>query len=220
MARGKIGVSAPRPCQTGVEAELHRNSPNGLALSGPKPVNTTTRSRTKDTDHAPRHSAVIHFLRNNRAAVAIEFGLTAMMFGLVLCFIIELGLTVFMQMTLDQATRVASRLIRTGSIQSAGGSVTPFTTALCTRMSLLMTCSSIQYNVVSGATFSALSTTLTVNSSNKMTGTQFTPGTSGQDVVVQVGYARRLFFPVVSSILSTNGTLLMVSTVAFQNEPY
>lgn len=174
-------------------------------------------------DHAPPRATKLTgfcFVRDLRGAAAVEFGLVGLIFMMVFCFILEVGLTMFMQTALDQATLVASRLIRIGSIQTAGGSVTPFTTALCNKLSALMTCSAIQYNVVSGSTFASLSTTVTTNSSNQMSGTQFTPGTAGQDVVVQVGYTRTIYLPFVSSFLGKNGTLLMVSTAAFQNEPY
>ena len=52
-----------------------------------------------------------------------------------------------------------------------------------------------------------------------MNNTSYSPGSSGSDVVVQVGYTRTLFTPLVSSIIGTNGQLLLLSTVAFQNEP-
>lgn len=158
----------------------------------------------------------LRFWRNCRGAVAVEFGLVGTMFILSFCFCIELGLTLFMQTALDNATRDAARRLRTGQVTTA----TAFAQALCNDLSVLMTCSSVKYNVVSGSSFSALSTTVTTNASNQMTGTQFTPGSSGDDVVVQVGYTRTIYLPIVNSVLGKNGTLLMVSTLAFQNEPY
>ena len=138
------------------------------------------------------------------------------MFILSFCFCIELGLTLFMQTALDNATRDAGRRLKTGQVTTSSA----FATALCNDLSVLMTCSSVKYNVVSGSSFSSLSTAVTTNASNQMSGTQFTPGTSGQDVVVQVGYTRAIYLPIVNSFLGRNGTLLMVSTLAFQNEPY
>ena len=65
-----------------------------------------------------------------------------------------------------------------------------------------------------------LSAAVPVNASSQMTVTGFAPGGSGQDVIVQVGYSRALFFPIVRSVLGQNGTLLVYSSLAFQNEPY
>ena len=97
---------------------------------------------------------------------------------------------------------------------------TDFATAVCNDLSALMTCSAIKYNVVSGSNFASLSTSVTVDSQNRMTGTHFVPGTSGQDVVVQVSYTRTLVMPVVNAVLGANGSVLLVSTLAFQNEPF
>lgn len=152
---------------------------------------------------------------DEHGTAAVEFGLVGLMFTLILLFTIEAGVAMFAQTALDEATRVASRLIRTGAVTSSGAST--FVSALCAKLPLVPNCSSsIQYNVVSGSSFASLSTAVTSNSANKMTGTQFTPGTTGQDVVVQVGWT----MPVVGSFIGKNGSMLLVSTVAFQNEPF
>jgi Flp pilus assembly protein TadG len=156
------------------------------------------------------------FWRDSRAAAAVEFGLLGTTFTVLFCFWIELGLTLFMQTALDNATRDASRKLRTGVVTSATG----FASTLCGDLNALMTCSSIKYNVVSGSSFAGLSTAVTTDSSNQMSGTQFSPGGSGADVVVQVGYTRSIFLPIVDRFLGSNGTVLLVSTLAFQNEPY
>lgn len=154
-----------------------------------------------------------------RGSAAVEFGLVGALFALVTFCIVEVGFVMFVQTALDEASRVAARLIRTGTVTSSGA--TAFVGALCDKLPLLPSCSSaIQYNVVSGPSFSALSTAVTTDSSNRMTGTQFSPGTAGQDVVVQVGWTLPIVVPMVNAMLGKNGTLLIVSTVAFQNEPF
>jgi Flp pilus assembly protein TadG len=152
---------------------------------------------------------------NETGTAAVEFALVGLSFTLALFFILEVGAAMAVQTTLDEATRVASRLIRTGAVTSTGA--TTFVASLCAHLPLLPNCSStIQYNVVSGSSFASLSTAIVTNNSNQMTGTKFSPGSTGQDVVVQVGWA----LPVVGSLLGKNGSVLLVSTVAFQNEPF
>lgn len=176
--------------------------------------------RTRTSVMFSMSRALAGFRRNASGTAMVEFGLVGMMFTLTFCFWIELGLTTFMQTALDNATRDAARLVRIGTVQSSSSPTTTFTNALCSELSVLMTCSNIKYNVVSGSSFSSLSTTITTDSSNQMTNTQFTPGSTGQDVVVQVGYTRTLYLPLVNAFLGKNGTVLLTSTVAFQNEPF
>lgn len=156
---------------------------------------------------------------DTRGTAAVEFGLVGLLFTAVLGCIVQIGVVLTVQTALDEATRVAARQIRTGAIGSSGAST--FVALLCGKLSLLPGCSSsIQYNVVSGSTFASLSTAITTTGANRMSGTQFSPGTAGQDVVVQVGWTLPIFVPMVGSALGKAGTLLLVSTAAFQNEPF
>lgn len=156
--------------------------------------------------------------RDIRGVAAVEFGLIGGLFLLLICFWIEIGLSLFMQTALDHAVRKESRLIRTGAITASGSST--FAANLCADLQGLMTCSNIQVNVASASSFAALSSAVPTNGSGRMTTTGFAPGGSGQDVIVQVGYTRALYFPIVRSLIGQNGTLLVYSSLAFQNEPY
>jgi Flp pilus assembly protein TadG len=163
-------------------------------------------------------AGLLRFLRNDRAAAALEFAIGGSIFILLICMIIEVDLIIFTQSVLDNAARDAARLIRTGQIQNAGGSVTPFTNRLCTDVGSLIPCSKIQYNVQSASQFSSLNATVKINGSGQMKNTQFTPGTAGQDVLVQVGYYRKTIVPWLQTYLTNNQ--MLVSTIAFQNDPY
>lgn len=158
------------------------------------------------------------FTKNDKGATAVEFGLIAVPFFLLISMWLELGLTLFQQTLLDNAVRKESRLIRTGQITSSGA--TTFAANLCSDVQALMSCSGIQVNVKSAATFAALSSAVPSNASSQMTATGFAPGSSGQDVLVQVGYTRNIVVPLASQFLGKNGTLLIYSTIAFRNEPF
>jgi hypothetical protein len=90
----------------------------------------------------------------------------------------------------------------------------------------LVPCANLQYYVQSAASFGAMSAGVTTNGSGnlKSNGT-FSPGTPGEDVVVQVAYNRPTLLPwVMRYINGTMGTAsdtsnLLVATLAFQNEP-
>lgn len=164
--------------------------------------------------------AVRRLVTGSAGAAAVEFGILGLVFTMILCFMVEIGMTMLMQSTLSEAARAASRLIRTGSVQQSGGQPGPFQAALCAKVKLLMDCSQIRYNVVAGDSFAALPTTLQTDANNQLVNTRFLPGTPEQDVIVQVGYTRDLYFPILRDVMGTRGKLLIISTVVFRNEPY
>ncbi len=153
-------------------------------------------------------------LLGRKGTAAIEFAVAAPVFLLFACMIIENGIMLFTQASLDNATRDAARLIQTGQVNANGNASTLFTNQLCTDLSSFITCASLLYNVQSASTFSSLSPVVTMDSST------FSPGSGAQDVVVQVAYNRAFFIPWVGNLVSTSDSLQMVSTVAFQNEPF
>ncbi|MCW3476821.1 TadE/TadG family type IV pilus assembly protein [Limobrevibacterium gyesilva] len=177
--------------------------------------------RRADLGPVTARTAVARVLpRGRRGATAVEFALVFPIFMLFTGMIMENGILLFQQAMLDNATADAARLIRTGQIQLAGGAATPFTTQLCNDVGLLIPCANIQYNVRAAATFAGLSNTVTTDGNGKLTNTQFTPGTPGQDVLVQVAWNRPYIIPWVGNIVSSSGSSLMISTIAFRNELY
>ena len=159
--------------------------------------------------------------RDRRGIGALEFAMVGPTFMMFTGMIYENGILLFQQAALDNAVATSSRLIRTGQIQLAGGSETPFTTQLCTDVGYLITCTDLQYKVTSAALFSSLSVAVVSNGYGALTGAgTFTPGTKGQDVVVQVAWNRPYIVPWVGNLVNPGGTSLMTSTLAFRNELY
>ncbi len=149
--------------------------------------------------------------------VSLEFALVAPVFLLFVGMIMQTGLTIFTQAVLDNATRSAARLIRTGEIQGTGtAALTAFTTALCSTLSAPIACASVQLDVRSASGFSQI-TPVTIASGGSLAATGFSPGGPGSDVLVTVGYD-------VPALVPWLGTLwtgaLVVSTDAFTNESW
>jgi len=162
-----------------------------------------------------------HLLLSRRGMAALEFAIVGSLFMMFVGMIMENGVLLFQQSILDNATARASRLIRTGQIQLAGTGVTSFTTELCTQVGSIIPCSSLQYKVTAAAAFSSLSTTVATDGAGNLTGSgTFTPGTTGQDVVVQVAWNRPYIIPWVGNLVNPGGGNFMVSTFAFRNELY
>ena len=158
------------------------------------------------------------FARADGGVAGVEFGLIAGLFILLIAFWMELGFSLLLQSALDGATRKEARLIRIGQITASNAAA--FKTNLCNDVQAVMSCSGIQVNVASDNTFAALSAAVPSDAQSRMTTTGFNPGTGGQDVIVQVGYTRNLVIPIVNAVMGKNGTLLIHSSVVFQNEPF
>lgn len=149
--------------------------------------------------------------RDSRAAAAVEFAMVGSIFMLLVCMTLELGLTLFTQSVMDNALRDGARLIRTDQANSSS----TFVSAVCNEVGtvLIPSCTTkLQYYVATASSFSQLSAkTSTLPNS-------YTAGSSASDMLAQVAYSRPTLIPWASKFLG--GTDLLISTVAFQNEPY
>ena len=163
------------------------------------------------------------FLQSRAGVTMVEFALVGPLFLLLTFAIVDNGLVLFMQTVLDNATREAARQIEIGKVQLSGDSdgTGLFKTTLCDNLGGLIPCNSLQWRVQSNATaFSSMSATVAVNGSGNMTTTGFNAGTAQSFVLVQVAYKQPYMVPLLARLSSATGNLLLVSTVAVQNEHY
>jgi Flp pilus assembly protein TadG len=181
------------------------------------------------------------FRNDKQGAVAIEFGLVAIPFFALLFATFQTALVVYTGQVLDTALQDASRLIMTGQAQN----FTPanFATAVCSRITALFNCTAaytggtLQFDIRSPSTFAgATLTPPIVNGSAINWGTPngaplyANPSTSAI-VIVRAALLEPIYmsFPVSfmgsnmdSHLVSPGSTTsrLIVSTVAFRNEPF
>ncbi|GJE61322.1 TadE/TadG family type IV pilus assembly protein [Methylobacterium trifolii] len=153
-------------------------------------------------------------LSHRGGATAIEFALIAPVFLLILCAWTEVGLCLMMGSALDNAARDASRLIRTGAASEAS-----FKAAVCAKAAPAIPCSGIVYNVQTGSSFSILGV-VAVSSTGTLSSTGFTAGGSGAAMLVQVAYPKPAFFSSLLKAAGFGGNILILTTLAFQNESY
>jgi Flp pilus assembly protein TadG len=161
------------------------------------------------------------FARADEGATAVEFALVAIPFMMLLFAIIELGLVFLVSITLENAVIDAGRTIRTGELQSTGGSAASFKTAVCNRMNWLGSkCSSaLRLDV---RTFSDYSTGKTsATDTNVPTVMEWSPGSAGSIVVIRAYYTWPLITPMLNTGLqSANGSRIIYAATSFTNEPY
>jgi len=160
---------------------------------------------------ARRFRRLARLTRDTRAATAVEFALLGSTFMLLVCMTIELGLVLFTQSVLDNALRDGARLIRTNQASSSS----TFITQVCSEVGtvLITSCSSnLQYYVATASLFSSLTAKTTTLPNT------YTAGSSAADMLAQVAYKRNTIIPWAAQYLGNSD--LIISTVAFQNEPY
>ena len=176
------------------------------------------RSRELTSSRA-RSNLLRRFARAQEGAAAVEFAFVAIPFLVLVFAIIELGLTFLLSMTLENALMNVARTIRTGQLQTAGGTAATFRTAVCKQMVWLgSSCeSSIILDVRTMPTFSNTNA-LAAPKANK---TCWDPGGPNSIVLVRGYYKWPLITPLLQSAVSGNAGDRQVNFAAvFSNEPY
>jgi Flp pilus assembly protein TadG len=162
------------------------------------------------------------FVRHQKGATAVEFGLVVLPFFALLFMIIETAIVFFAGQTLETAVADSARLILTGQAQTAKFDATAFKNAVCGKIYGLFDCDGKMYvDVKTYNSFSSISDTVQFDASgNPQTG--YSPGNPGDIVVVRLIYQWPIIVPMVQGWLANSGgnTRLLVATAAFRNEPY
>lgn len=160
-------------------------------------------------------------LRDDRGSALIEFGLVAVPFTLLLVGTLEMAMMYFASAVIESATKEAARQIRTGQIQAAADPLAAFQAKLCGELVGVIDCTQVVFNVQTFPSFSAVSMPLEVDEDGEITNTGFFPGGSTAVTVVRAVYRWDFMTPMMERVLPGGLTgHLLVSTVAFQNEPY
>lgn len=177
-------------------------------------------------------------LQDRRGATAVEFAIIAAPFIFMIFCIIEVAIFFMVQVTLDNATSLAARQLRTGQVVADGNTDTSgkqaFMTAVCANMSWLQNqCQSgvtngtgLQYLVVdvrplgtysTGSSAPAMTSNGAMNTSNFC----FYSGSAGSAVEMRTFYRWQLLTPYLMQAMQTfaGGVAELTSTEVFQVEP-
>jgi|HubBroStandDraft_1064217.scaffolds.fasta_scaffold20573_2 Flp pilus assembly protein TadG len=166
------------------------------------------------------------FIRDERAATAVEFSLLVAPLMFLILASLQLSIIFFAGSVLQSAATSAGRQLMTGVVQDANDTQSQFNTVVCNNAPVLFTCSNIMVDVESASSYSSISTaslTPTYDSNGNITNTwSYVPGGPGDIVILRVMYS----WPVVAGALlpglanQSNGNRLLVATSVFKNEPY
>ncbi|BBF94838.1 TadE/TadG family type IV pilus assembly protein [Blastochloris tepida] len=138
--------------------------------------------------------------------------------------ILETGLVQLASMQLDTATTEAARLILTGQAQTQNFTREQFKQALCANVTALIDCDNGVLIDVKSSTSGVPSLPSPTDEAGNVTATgdNWDPGAAGSVVVVRALYQYPVLIRTFGFDLADlgNGKRLLVSTLAFTNEPY
>jgi Flp pilus assembly protein TadG len=169
---------------------------------------------------------VRRFIRHQDGATAVEFAMVVAPFLAMVFAIMETALVFFAGQTLETAGADSARLIMTGQAQNQGFNQAQFKNAVCAKIYGLFNCQNGLYvDVKTYAQFAGIDNSklpLDANGNLQTGSFGYQPGGPGDIVVVRLIYQ----WPVYVSLLGLNlsdasgGNRLLMSTMAFRNEPY
>ncbi len=182
---------------------------------------TGRRGRSYGRALLKRAACAAGLLRDERGSAVIEFAFVAPPFILLLTGLIEISVMFFTGSVIEGATKEAARAIRTGQIQSDADPVTAFRTKLCDSLYNIIDCTEVLFNVRTFSDFGSVSMPIEIDQDGEIINNGFTPGGSGAVTVVRAIYRWEFITPLIEEALpGGQAGNLIISTVAFQNEPY
>ncbi|HZV84326.1 MAG TPA: TadE/TadG family type IV pilus assembly protein [Brevundimonas sp.] len=163
------------------------------------------------------------FIRARDGSAAVEFGMVALPFCLMVFAILELALVFVTDSVLENAAIETGRLVRTG--QASASSMTPeqFKTSLCSRMSIFSadcaTRAKIDVRVI--PQFATVPPDPLQSGTFDASQMTYSNGVPGSLMLVRVWYEQPLLTTFLSQALSRtrNGPAILTATTAFRNEP-
>lgn len=170
-----------------------------------------------------RRGFASRFRRSESGNVAIEFGMLAIPFFVLIFAVIETCIIYFATSNLDSAVAGAGRLIRIGTVQAGGMTEEQFKDEVCSRLHVISNCSgTLKVDVRNFSNFGGVTfPPLVDENGNVVEDTVFQPGSAGDIVVVRVYYSWGVLSPAIIGLSNLEGGGRLVSaSVAFRNEPF
>jgi Flp pilus assembly protein TadG len=166
------------------------------------------------------------FLKARDGQAAVEMALVATPFFMLLFGVLELALIFLVSSSLENATALAARTIRTGSFQNGGApNAAAFKTTICNAFGWLQAdcMTNLSIDVRTFQSFASITAPQPVqNGQFNPAVLSCNPGAPGDIVVVRAYYQWPLIAPLMSQALQqiSGGKALITSTATFRNEPY
>ena len=169
--------------------------------------------------------------KSTSGTAAVEFAMIAPVFLTLMFATFEIGIAFYADLVLANGVGDAARLIRTGQAQSSNMSAAQFRTALCAKISYLLSCDSskLLIDVRSFSSFGTAAFPPALDGAGNVNPglNSYQTGGSGQGggsaiVLVRAFYKWKMNTPLLGAYFSNaqDNTRLLSTSVAFRNEPY
>ncbi len=162
-------------------------------------------------------------IRDEKGVTAVEFGILAFPFFLVLAAIAETALVILVSQTLDNAVDDAVRLIRTGQAQHAGFTANDFRAKICKESINLLNCDKIKIYVREISSFNDANPIDPLDSDGDWDVAEIYDDGVGSSIIIAEAYYK---WPMLTSFVSLNmfnageGYRLLGSARVWRNEPF
>ena len=158
--------------------------------------------------------------RKEDGAAAVEFGMVAAPFLLLMFAILETALVFFAGQALETAVADSSRLIMTGQAQQQGFNQSSFKEAVCAKVYGLFDCANgVHVDVKTYPAFANINLTPPLDGSGNFNPSMsYQPGGAGDIVVVRLFYQWPIYVALLQNMSGNNR--LLIATAAFRNEPF
>ncbi|MGE0045121.1 MAG: TadE/TadG family type IV pilus assembly protein [Hyphomonadaceae bacterium] len=163
--------------------------------------------------------------RREDGSAAVEFGLVAMPFFLLIVAMGEVSLMAMAQTNLDFAVHDMARRIRTGQVQTENLSATEVNAEVCSRLNEILTLQcdgNLFVDVDTYESFNDVANPTPIRNGELDQGQiSFQPGDPGEIVLVRAFYRWQIVTPFFGTIFGNVGDdRLMVSSILVRNEPF
>lgn len=158
--------------------------------------------------------------RKEDGAAAVEFGMVAAPFLLLMFAIMETAFVFFAGQTLETAVADSARLIMTGQAQSQGFNQAAFKNQVCARVGGMFDCQNgVHVDVKTYTSFATINLNPPLDANgNFQNNMSYQPGGPGDIVVVRLFYQWPIYVSLLSNMAGNNR--LLIATSAFRNEPF
>ena len=177
------------------------------------------------------------FASDDSGATAVEFGVVALPFLMMVFFIINIGFYYFTINSLDKGVSDATRQVLTGTAQSNNMTVGQFKSLICsqanigggtidcTKLTILITSSTTGWaDLIAKAGAQSCTSNGTLNASTGQASDLLAAYTNGTSAYVMVtacySWNGSKLLPYFNFSRLSDGTTLMQSAIAFETEPY
>ncbi len=163
--------------------------------------------------------------RAREGAAAVEFGIVALPFFMMIFAILELGMVFVLDSVLESAVVDTGRLVRTGQAEAEGFNAAVFKSQLCGRMRIFSADCANRLTVDVREIPRFRTPTLPdpmESGAFEDSSLAYANGQPGSLMVVRAWYRHTLFTPFLSQGLSrlNDGAAMLTATSAFRNEPW